>query len=439
MSAGPSLALGVRLGGNAGGEGACYASNEMSCIRHKLTRFAISLAATLAALPLTAGDWPQFRGPGGEGIAGDARPPLSWGEDRNVTWKKKIDGLGWSSPVIGGGKLWLTTASEEGRSLRVLALDPETGDTLHNVELFRFETPPKINEKNSYASPTPILEDGRVYVHFGTQGTAALTTGGEVLWKTQELRYYHRHGASGSPATTKDLLLINCDGYDLQYVVALDKNTGKIRWKSYRGDSAHAYATPLVISTDAGKQLISPGAGRTVAYDVDSGEELWWISYNGFSNVPRPVTGHGLVYVTSGFFKPDLFAIRPDGRGDVTRTHVAWKHSKGVSLTPSPIIVGNELYMISDNGIATCLDARTGEELWKERLEGGYSASPVYAGGRIYFLNEEALTTVIQPGRVFEKLAESRLEGRTLASIAPVDGVIFLRADTHLYRIEEGE
>jgi len=191
--------------------------------------------------------------------------------------------------------------------------------------------------------------------------------------------------------------LINCDGYDLQYVVALDKKTGGIRWKSYRGDSAHAYATPLVISTDAGKQLISPGTGRTVAYDADSGEELWWISYNGFSNVPRPVTGHGLVYVTSGFFKPELFAIRPDGRGDVTRTHVEWKYSKGVSLTPSPVIIGNELYMISDNGIATCLDARTGEELWKERLEGGYSASPVYAGGRIYFLNEEALTTVIQP------------------------------------------
>jgi outer membrane protein assembly factor BamB len=408
----------------------------MTFIRHSLTLLAVAAAATLA---LQAGDWPQFRGPNGQGIARDTQPPLSWSEDRNITWKKKIAGLGWSSPVIGGGKLWLTTAAEEGKSLRVLALDPTTGDTLHDIELFRFETPPKINEKNSYASPTPILEDGRVYVHFGTQGTAALSVDAQVLWKTQELRYYHRHGSSGSPATTDDLLLINCDGYDLQYVAALDKQTGEIRWKSYRGDSAHAYATPLVISTDTGKQLVSPGSDRTIAYDVDTGEELWWIKYKGFSNVPRPVTAHGLVYITSGFFKPDLFAIRPDGRGDITRTHVEWKYSKGVSLTPSPIIIGNELYMVSDKGIATCLDARTGEELWRQRLEGGYSASPVYAGGRIYFLNEEGLTTVIQPGREFEKLAESRLDGRSLASIAAVDNAIFLRTDSHLYRIEENE
>ena len=397
----------------------------------------VTVCLAVATLPLQAGDWPQFRGPDGQGIAENAQPPLSWSETRNITWKKSIDGLGWSSPVIGGGKLWLTTAAEEGKSLRVLALDPKTGETLHNVELFRFDTPPKINEKNSYASPTPIIEDGRVYVHFGTQGTAALTDEGEVLWKTQELRYYHRHGSSGSPVSADDLLLINCDGYDLQYVVALDKKTGAIRWKSYRGDSAHAYATPLVISTETGKQLVSPGSGRTVAYDVDTGEELWWIRYKGFSNVPRPVTGHGLVYVTSGFFKPDLFAIRPDGRGDVTRSHVEWKYSKGVSLTPSPVIAGNELYMVSDNGIATCLDARTGEELWRQRLEGAYAASPVVAGGRIYFLSEEGLTTVVQPGRTFEKLAESHLDGRTLASIAAVDDVIFLRTDSHLYRIEE--
>lgn len=318
MSAGASLSeFGLEV--MPGGDGACYPSDEMICIRCKFTL----LALAFAVLPLTGGDWPQFRGPDGQGIARHAQPPLSWAEDRNITWKKKIDGLGWSSPVIGGGKLWLTTATEEGKSLRVVALDPETGDRLHDVELFRFEKPPKINEKNSYASPTPILEDDRVYVHFGTQGTAALTTAGEVLWKTQELRYYHRHGASGSPATTADLLLINCDGYDLQYVVALDKASGKIRWKTYRGDSAHAYATPLVISAGGGKQLISPGAGRTVAYDADSGEELWWISYNGFSNVPRPVIAHSLVYVMSGFFKPDLFAVRPDGSGDVIRTHVA--------------------------------------------------------------------------------------------------------------------
>lgn len=402
--------------------------------------FAAALTAGLfAASPhvLTAGDWPQFRGPGGQGIANSAKPPLSWSETRNVTWKKALPGLGWSSPVIGDGKLWLTTATDEGRSLRVMALDPVSGETLNDIELFHFENPPKINSKNSHASPTPLLEDGRVYVHFGTQGTAALTTSGEVLWKTRELRYYHRHGSSGSPVPAGDLLLINCDGYDLQYVVALEKDTGKIRWKSYRGDSEHSYATSLVIATERGEQLVSPGAGRAVAYDVETGEELWWIRYKGFSNIPKPVTAHGLVYVTTGYFKPTLFAVRLGGRGDVTKSHVAWSYRKGVSHTPSLLVVGDELYMVSDNGIATCLDARTGEEIWRQRLEGAYSASPVLAGGRIYFLNEEGLTTVIKPGREYEKLAESRVAGRTLASIAPVDGMVFLRTDTHLYRIEE--
>ena len=284
----------------------------------KIRWLAAALTAGLfAAFPhvLPAGDWPQFRGPGGQGIANSAKPPLSWSETRNVTWKKALPGLGWSSPVIGEGKLWLTTATDEGRSLRVMALDAVSGETLHDIELFHFENPPKINTKNSHASPTPLLEAGRVYVHFGTQGTAALTTAGEVLWKTRELRYYHRHGSSGSPVPAGDLLLINCDGYDLQYVVALEKDTGKIRWKSYRGDSEHSYATSLVIATERGEQLVSPGAGRTVAYDVETGEELWWIRYKGFSNIPKPVTAHGLVYVTTGYFKPTLFAVRLGGSG----------------------------------------------------------------------------------------------------------------------------
>lgn len=404
---------------------------------HRLLR-RLPAVLLLAAAALLGGEWTEFRGPGGQGHSDETGLPLSWGENRNVVWKSALPGLGWSSPVIGGGKLWLTTAAEEGRSLRVLAVDPESGEILHNIELFRFEKPPKIQAKNSYASPTPVLDGGRVYVHFGTQGTAALTSSGEVLWKTQELRYYHRHGSSGSPVLAGDLLLINCDGYDLQYVVALDKNTGEIRWKTYRGDSSHAYATPLVIDAAGKKQLVSPGAGRAVSYDVETGEELWWIRYRGgFSNVPRPIFGHGLVYITSGFFKPALYAVRPGGRGDVTKTHVAWKYSRGVPLTSSPLLVGDEMYFVSDNGIATCLDARGGEQIWRSRLKGEYSASPIFADGRIYFLNEDGDTTVIRPGRTFEKLAESHLDGRSLASIAVAGGALFLRTDSHLYRIEK--
>ncbi len=408
--------------------------------KRRLTPTASATTLLFVAGTLTAGDWPEFRGPTGQGHAESQELPVSWSETRNIVWKTPIPGLGWSSPVIGEGKLWLTAATEEGRSLRAIAIDPEGGHILHNVELFRFEEPPKINNKNSYASPTPLLEPGRVYVHFGTQGTAALTSSGVVLWKTQELRYYHRHGSSGSPALSGDLLLINCDGYDVQYVAALDKNTGEIRWKTYRGDAAHAYATPLVISAGGRKQLVSPGADRAVAYDAETGEELWWIRYKGgFSTVPRPVFGHGLVYITSGFFKPVLFAVRPDGRGDVTKSHVAWTYQRGVPLTPSPLLVGDELYLVSDNGIASCVDAKTGEQIWRARLEGKYSASPVLAGGRIYFLNESGLATAIAPGREFEKLATSQLDGRSLASMAVVDGAIYLRSDTHLYRIEDLE
>lgn len=388
----------------------------------------------LSALVLMQ-DWPEFRGPNGQGHSDARGLPLTWSETQNVRWKVLIPGKGWSSPVIGGSRIWLTTATEEGRSLRAIAVDPQTGEIIKNIEVIRLEHPGSINIKNSYASPTPVLEQDRIYVHFGAFGTACLTQSGDIVWKTR-LNYDNgQHGPGGSPVLYEDLLIVSCDGLDVQYVVALDKRTGKIRWKKPR-NGYQAYTTPLIIRLPEGDQVVSPGALRAIAYEPETGRELWYVNYGeGFSNVPRPVYGKGLVYICTGFQEPSLLAVRLDGRGDVTRSHVAWILNRGVPLTPSPLLVEENLYMVNDNGIATCVDAETGKVYWRTRIGGNYSASPVYADGRIYFLSEEGETVVIAPGRRFKKLAVNRLDGVTLASMAVSDSSIYIRTQTHLYRL----
>jgi outer membrane protein assembly factor BamB len=415
--------------------------SHQQLLRRFVTRLAPPLAAvafSLAAAPGIAA-WPEFRGPSGQGIAGDAAVALHWSESENIAWKTALPGRGWSTPVINGGLLWMTAAADNGRSLQVLAVDPKNGELKLNVEVFQIENPPPVHEKNSYASPTPILEGDRVYVHFGTLGSAALNTKGEILWKNQELRFEHAHGPGGSAAATKDLLIVSCDGTDRQFVAALEKSTGRVRWRTSRKDAAMAFSTPLRIEAGGVEQIVSPGANRAVSYEASTGRELWSIRYEGFSNVPRPVFAHGLVYVMSGFYNPVVYAVKPDGRGDVTRTHVAWQYGRGVPLTPSPIVVGGEFYMVSDRGIATCLDAKTGELLWQQRVGGEHSASPIHAAGRIYFLSESGEATVIEPGRVFKELAKNPIDGRTLASLAVDGSTIYLRSATHLYRIDESK
>jgi len=388
---------------------------------------------------ISAQDWPAFRGPDGQGHSTEQRVPLEWDESRNVAWKTPLAGLGWSSPVVAGGKVWLTTAVEQrGISLRLLGFDVATGREAVNVEVFRIAASRAINPKNSWASPTPIVDGDRIYVHFGADGTAAMTTAGAVVW-TQRFDYQSQHGAGGSPVLHGDLLIFNCDGSDAAFVVALDKRTGKVRWKTNRRFPAdQAYSTPLVIRVGDRDQVISVGAHRAAAYDPLNGKEIWRVSYpDGFSNVPRPVFAHGLVYIATGFQQPALLAVRADGTGDVTKTHTAWKLSRGAPLTPSPIAVGDELYVVTDGGIATCLDARTGATFWQQRLGGTYSASPVFAGGSIYFSAEQGVTTVIAPGKKFRRLATNRLDGGQLASMAVSSGSFFLRTDTYLYRIME--
>ena len=404
----------------------------------RLFRLALVLLLARAGLAAATEDWPQFRGPTGQGHSAEQGLPLEWSESRNVLWKIAVPGRGWSSPVVAGGRVWLTTAvnAPGGASLRLLGFDIETGREAVNAEAFRLRNADLTNPKNSHASPTPIVDGDRLYVHFGASGTAALTTAGVVVWKTQ-LPYESQHGNGGSPALYRDLLIISCDGSDQAYVVALDTRTGKIRWKTPRRYPAdQAYSTPLVIRVGERDQVVSVGAYRAAAYDPESGKEIWRVSYaDGFSNVPRPVYGHGLVYIATGFQQPSLLAVRPDGTGDVTKTHIAWTLQRGAPYTPSPLLIGDELYVINDLGILSCLDAKTGSVHWLQRIGGNHSASPTFADGRIYFLDEDGVATVIAPGTIFRKLATNTLDGAMLASMAVSKQSIFIRTHTHLYRL----
>jgi outer membrane protein assembly factor BamB len=405
----------------------------------------VLLLLVAAATPLGAEDWPQFRGPTGQGHATERDLPLEWSESRNIIWKTPVPGLGWSSPVVAGGKIWLTTVVETkdkrdrvvGSSLRALAFDVESGREVVNVEVFQIKNPIVINPKNSRASPTPIVDGDKVFVHFGADGTAALSTSGQILWTTK-LPYESQHGNGGSPALYRDLLIVNCDGNGGDaYVVALDIATGKPRWKTQRRRPAdQAYSTPLVITVGDRDEVVSVGAYRAAAYDPQTGQEIWRVSYgDGFSNVPRPVFGRGLVYIATGFQTPSLIAVRPDGKGDVTRSNIAWTITRGAPYTPSPLLVDDDLYFVSDTGVLSLADATSGQVRWQQRLGGNYSASPVFADGRIYFQSEEGQTTVIAPGKEFKKLAASQLDGYTLASMAVSSGSFFIRSHSHLYRI----
>jgi len=406
----------------------------------------ISIACTVAwsATARAGQDWPQFRGPEGQGHSDSVGLPLTWSETESVTWKTAIPGQGWSSPVILGDQIWMTSALDSGHSLHAIAVDRKTGQILHDVEVLKVAEPPAVHATNGYASPTPILESGRAYVHFGTMGSACVDTKtGKVLWTNHDFKLDHEVGPGSSPTLYGNLLLFTCDGCDTRYAAALDKTTGQVAWKTQRSGvidkppTQHkAFVTPLVIRVGKRDVAIMPGAEWVHAYDPLSGEELWNVKYPGFSNVPRPLYAHGLVYVCTGFNVPELWAIRPEGQGDIT-DKVVWKATKEMPAKPSPIIVGDEIYTVSDKGIATCMDAMTGQRRWIKRFGGSYTASPIFADGRIYFSSEEGKSIVVAPGKEYQELAANQLDGRFMASPAVSGKALFLRTDTNLYRIEK--
>jgi outer membrane protein assembly factor BamB len=343
--------------------------------------------------------------------------------------------------------IWMTTALDEGKSLRGICIDGDTGRLLQSIELFTPAQPPHINAKNSYASPTPVIEASRLYVHFGTVGTACIDTGsGNVLWKNTDLHWDHQEGPGSSPILHENLVIFHADGRDSQSIVALDKQTGQVAWNTKRSgpisdtpDFRKAFCTPLVIDVAGKQQLISPCADRVIAYDPATGSELWKVNYKGFSNVPRPIYGNGLLYVCTGYMKPQLWAIDPSGQGDITQSSVVWKVDKQVPANSSPILVDQQVYMVSDQGILTCLDALKGDVLWKERVGGNHSASPIAADGKLYFCSEDGATTVVKVGRQFELLGSNKLDGRIMASPAVYGRNLLLRTATHLYKLGQPE
>jgi hypothetical protein len=408
-------------------------------------RIILSLAFCCLTIPSLGADdnWPQFRGPSGDGHASARDLPTEWSESKNIRWKTPIHDKGWSSPVIWGDRIWLTTAREDGKEMFAICVDRKTGKIVHDVKLFAVEKPDFCIDFNSYASPTPVAEDGRVYVHFGRYGTACLDAAtAKVLWERQDLPCNHWRGPGSSPILVGDLLILTFDGYDLQYLAALDKHTGKTVWKKDReikytsdnGDLHKAYSTPSVLEVAGKKQLVSPSAQATIAYDPATGEELWRINHGGMNAASRPVFGHGLLFLTSGH-TTQLWAVKQGGSGELNQDNVAWTINRGVPSRPSLLLIGDYLYLVSDQGFVSCVEARTGKQLWQERLGANCSSSPIFASGLIYIADEKGTTHVIEPGTEFKKVASNKLDQGCMASPAAVGDAIHLRTRTHLYCI----
>jgi len=415
------------------------------------------LVLLLTSYPAMSGaeNWPQFRGPDGNGHSDAHGLPVHWSETRNVVWKTPIHDRGWSSPVIYGKQIWLTSASKDSRELFVLCIDRDTGKIIRDWKLFDVAQPQFVHPFNTAASPTPVIEEGRVYITFGSPGTACIDTKKfQVLWERRDIECNHFRGAGSSPILFQNLLLMHFDGSDHQFVMALDKQTGKTVWKTNRsidfqdlnengkpaadGDLRKAFATPHVERINGRWEMISLGAKAAYSYDPFTGRELWRVEERGqHSASTRPVVGQGMIFYPTGFSAGQLFAVRTGGEGLITDTHVVWKVTRGVSNKPSILLVDGLIYMIGDTGIASCIDAQTGEHVWQQRIGGEYSASPLYADGRLWFFNEDGKTTVLKPGRVFERVGENHLDEGSLASTAIAGKAFYLRTRTDLYRIQE--
>ena len=404
----------------------------------------------------TYANWPDFRGPKGNGHATGRGLPLHWSETNNIKWKTEMPHKGISTPVVMDGKIWLTTATVDGRDFFAICVDAESGTIRLNEKVFHSDNPESLGNgasMNSYATPSAVVEPGRADVHFGSFGTACLDSNtGKVLWKREDLPCRHYRGAASSPVLFENLLILTMDGVDVQYHVALDKKTGKTIWKTDRsvkwndenvpgqmardGDLRKAHSTPLIVTVAGKPQMLSAGAKAAYGYHPRNGKELWKVQYNDWSVAPRPLFEDGLAFIITGLTKKELWAVRTDGHGDVTDTSVAWKLKTRVGKYASPILVDGLIYTASDESFITCLEAATGQTVWTERVGGKYAASPIYADGRLYFFSQEGATLVLKPGRSLQVLATNTLSAGCMASPAVSGKSLFVRTKTHLHRIE---
>lgn len=407
----------------------------------------LGISAVLASSFVSAEDWPNFRGPQHDGHSKATGLPVEWSPDKNVVWKKPLPGKAWSSPIVAGDRIYLTNAvavtNEEDwhdtRTLRVMALDAKSGNVLWDKEVFSVGDPAAtgVHPKNSFASPTPIFEKDRIYAHFGHLGTACLDSEGNILWKTQELAYKPQHGNGGCPVIAGDLLIFNCDAADHPFIAALEKDSGKVRWKIPRVSDAKktfSFCSPLLINVNSQDQVVTPGSNVVQGLNPADGSELWKVRYEGYSVVPQPVYGHGLIFMSTGFDRPSALAIKP-GSGDVTDTNIAWRIDKHAPVTPSMLLSGDDLFMVADNGLVSCVEAETGKVIWEQRVTGPCSASPLLAEGRIYLQDESGAGYVLRASRNFELLARNDLKERSLASYAVAGHHLLIRTQNALYCI----
>jgi outer membrane protein assembly factor BamB len=411
-------------------------------------RFKISALFFFCSILAVAGEnWPRFRGVNGDGISDSKGLPVVWSEKSTVKWKTAIHDIGWSSPVIWGKQIWLTTATSDGHKFYGLCLDRDTGKIIRDILLFEEPDPQKKHDQNSYATPSPAMENGRVYLHFGTFGTICLDSqSGQTIWVRRDLHCDHMQGPASSPIIFENLLILHFDGADVQYIVALDKSNGKTIWKVERPKMLYqtepvykkAYITPIIIIVNGQPQLISNGSQVCIAYNPRTGREIWRIYYGGDSTISSPISADSLVFINTGLIKPqELWAIRPDGTGDVTTTHVVWKATENVPGESTPVTVNGLIFMVNEHGMLTCLECTSGKVLWSQKLPGQYGASPVYGDGRIYLFNKKGLTTVVKAARKYKLLARNQLDEGFMASPALAGQSLFLRSLHHLYRIEK--
>lgn len=418
------------------------------------------IAVALACLPFVsrAENWPSFRGPTRQGISHEKNLPLHWAAASNVVWQTPIPGLAWSSPIVWADRLFLTSATEHGASCRVLSLDAKSGRILWDTEVFK-QVPRRKEGKNSYATPTPATDGKHVYAVFGDGSVAAVDFHGALVWTNREVQHYSRHGLGASPILHQGLLIMPYDGsnpvpaagnwpnnsneerlgwqipWDKALVVALHTSTGKRAWTGKRGQSRIAHVSPILAQHAGQTQLISPAGDAIQGFDPKTGQLIWTVYSQGEGVTPSPVAGDGLVFTSSGFEKSTLRAVKLGGKGDVTKTHIAWEERKGVPTQPSLLYAKPYLYAITDGGIAHCYKAENGEMVWEERIGGNHSASPVLADGKLYFLSEAGETTVIEAGPHFKELARNKLDEKCQASMAVSGGRLFIRSEKNLFCI----
>ena len=429
--------------------------------------FAFSLPLFVSTIVFSADqNWPEWRGPDGQGAAVARNVPVEWSETKGVVWRTELPGRGWSTPVISGNEIWMTTAIEkaakpedaerrlkentgdqpltvlESVSLRAVCVARDSGKVLRDVELLNVKEPQWVHQLNSYASPSPIIEDGRLYAHFGALGTACLdTASGKVVWKNEEIRIMHENGPGSTPVLWEDRLIIHFDGSDQQFIAALDKGSGKLAWKTARSGAMNArdqlkkaYGTPLIVKMNDKPVVVSPAADWVYGYEPATGKELWRVPYGelGFSMSVRPVADAERVYLSTSFGRSKVIALKYAG---VTTPEIAWQNNKNAPKMSSPVLFNGLLFYVDDGGIVSCVDVKTGEALYRERLGGKFSSSPILADGKLYYCSREGVVSVVEAGKQFKILAQNTLDGQIMASPAAFDGTIFIRTDKALYRI----